>query len=116
MADLGAIGYRPDVSSGKNLPFPGYARTTHKEIAPQNGVIAGVVTELATPLQHVCVALVWRPTMALIRRTWTDANGEWSIGGLNTAWKDNYAVIIQDLDTGDVYNDAIYALVEPVVP
>lgn len=110
MADRGAIGRilpREEV-----IEFPLYARTDVKSRLNKDGQIIGTVTEVSAPFANCAVFLLWRPTMRLIARTFTDANGDYRFEGLDRDLS-KYVVVCQDPAGGTVYNDQIYALVVP---
>ena len=117
MADLGAIANLTPLGSQPFFlrDFPNYGATTLADMfANLTGIIGGTVLENGDPIADCEVYVLWRPTMKVIARTATDANGNWEISGFDPAKTEHYTVVIKDKSGGTVYNDAIYALVVPV--
>jgi hypothetical protein len=122
MANLGAIGSTiPSVSLMPLIraPFPTYA---DRVVPPgalfsmlrRDGIFGGNVKTAGVNEPNVEVMVMWRPSMRLIARTRTDADGNWTLTGFDPTRAADYAIIYKDPATGAVYNDAIYSLVAPV--
>lgn len=110
MADAGTIAKLMPRRYTIELPF--YARADIRDRLDKNGQIVGTVTENTVPVANVAVFLMWRPTMARVARTFTDANGDYRFEGLDRTLS-NYVVVCQDPPGGTTYNDQVYSLILP---
>ena len=102
MADLGAV--------ARNPTFPIAARlvaspVTYVQRSPGDpklieidaaGVISGTVLVGGAPRAGVSVGLIYRPSMRLVGRTITAADGTYSFVGLNRNDLESYTVLAQD--------------------
>lgn len=96
-----------------NRPLPSYAVATIAQALDTSGRLGGAITESGTPLKEAKITIHWRSSGRCIGIAYTDANGDWEIGGFDPSRSADYAVWIRDKDGGTVYNDVIYALVAP---
>ena len=110
MSDSGAIAKL--IPRQHIIELPSYAVSDIKNRLNKNGQIIGSVTEDSVPVANVAVFLMWRPTMARVARTFTDANGDYKFEGLDRELS-KYVVVCQDPPGGTVYNDQVYSLVLP---
>lgn len=110
MADLGNItGYN---ISGLDYSLPGWHTTVPSKALSQAGSISGSVAESGVgDVANCLVLLYWRESGHLIKRTWTNADGEFVFSKLDTS--KSYTVVAQDPAGGTQYNDLVYALVQP---
>jgi hypothetical protein len=111
MADLGTIGkYRRP--GGVNVWSPNYANGLVSDPIRKDGVLSGNVKTAGVNEPVTEVFVFWRPSMALVARTFTDASGNWSVAGLDPTLA-LYTVVIKDPSTGTLYNDGIFAQLTP---
>lgn len=117
MADLGAVG-RLLTASYENIAGPKHVTLVVHNIVPvaQNGTLGGSVFDGANPVAGARVLVVLAKTLELVAVAYTDANGDWSVGGLCPSIGGVYAAIAQDPVTGTVYNDLIYTGLTAVSP
>lgn len=116
MADLGAIAsepvqdtFRAPIVSPKIYPL--ILTSAAPAVADQQpltvdagGSLGGVVKIAGVATSGALVGLFHRPTMQLLQRAWTAADGSYNFGGLDRAALGSYFVIALDPATSAPWN------------
>lgn len=113
MADFGTIGKQRDHYGITYDPLS-YTGADVRVPMAQNSVISGTASINGTPVAGVEVWLLWRPTMAAIKKTISAADGTYSFTNVGTPTTE-YVVYFKDSAGGTAFNDLVYALVDTTV-
>lgn len=117
MADLGAIAsqpapgtFRAPIVSPKIYPLilsgttPAFVVLQQPLEIDAGGSLRGVVKIAGVATSGVLVGLFHRPTMQMLQRAWTAADGSYSFKGLDRAAPESYFAVALDPATGAPWN------------
>ena len=109
MTDI--VGTVPTPSAGVHYDFAGYAGYNAYTDVNMSGVISGYTSINGVATKNIDAFLIWRPTMAVLKKALSDSAGWYTFTGI-IASTTNYVVYFKDPPGGTAFNDIVYALID----